>query len=160
MNIFIVSPEITIGSFCSLASNIIIGPGDHPINYLSTSPFLYMDNLGYSDSQGNEIFLKPCKIGNDVWIGDNVFIKGGVFVWDGAIIGAGAVVTKDVPPYAIVEGVPAKLILYRFDNDTISKLLKLRWWDLPDEIIRQIPFRDINKAIVFLDGYLLKNKIH
>lgn len=156
-NIFVGSSETTIGSFCSLASNIIIGPGEHPINYLSTSPFLYMNNLGYTESQGNEIFLKSCKIGNDVWIGDNVFIKGGVNIGDGAIIGAGAIVTKDVPAYAIVGGVPAKLIRYRFDDEIICKLLKIKWWDFPDKIIRKIPFRNIDEAIAFLENYQSKS---
>ncbi len=80
----------------------------------------------------------------------NVIIKDGVTVGDGAVIGMGAVVTKDVPPYAIVGGVPAKVIKYRFDEKTITKLLELKWWDLDDEIIKQIPVNDINKAIEFL----------
>lgn len=151
-NIFIGSSETTIGSFCSLATNIIIGPGEHPINYLTTSPFLYNESFGYSNFKEDEIFLKPCKIGNDVWIGDNVFIKGGVNIGDGAIIGAGAIVTKDVPAYAIVVGVPAKIIRYRFDQNTISKLLKIKWWNLSDEIIKQIPFRNINESIKFLEN--------
>lgn len=71
--------------------------------------------------------LKP--VGNDVWIGAKVFIKAGIEVGDGAIISAGAVVTKDVPPYAIVGGVPSKVIKYRFDIDTIQRLLKLQWWE-------------------------------
>lgn len=155
-NVYIGSPETTIGSFCSLAANIIIGPGDHPTNYLSTSSFFYMDCLGYSNSQGNEEFLEPCKIGNDVWICDNVFIKGGIKIGNGAVIGAGAVVVKDVPPYAIVGGVPAKIIRYRFDKEIISQLEELGWWDLGDDVIKKIPFRDINEAIKFIKKHKTK----
>ena len=72
-------------------------------------------------------------IGNDVWIGKRAIIKAGVKIGDGAVVGAGAVVTKDVPPYAIVAGVPAKIIKYRFDEDTIAQLLKTKWWNLSDE---------------------------
>ena len=150
-NVVVSSPKTTIGSFCSLASNISIGPGDHPLNYLSSSSFFYMDNLGWSDKQGINIFLKHCIIGNDVWIGDNVFIKGGITIGDGAVIGAGAVVVKDVPPYAVVGGVPAKIIKYRFDDAIIQKLLKIKWWDFPDEILKKVPFDNIEKAIEFLE---------
>lgn len=74
-------------------------------------------------------YLKPLKIGNDVWIQQDVFICGGVEISDGAIVLAGAVVTKDVPPYAIVGGVPAKVIRFRYDNETIQFLLRIKWWN-------------------------------
>ena len=151
-NVYVGSNYTTIGSFCSLAANIFIGPGDHPTNYLSSSSFLYMSCLGWCDeTQGNEIFLKPCDIGNDVWIGDNVFIRGGVKIGDGAVIGAGAVVVKDVPPYAVVGGVPAQIIKYRFDAPTIQRLLATQWWNKDDDFIRQLPFRDIEKCLEVLE---------
>ena len=87
---------------------------------------------------------------NDVWIGDGAFIKNGVTIGDGAIIGAKAVVTKNIPPYAIVAGIPAEVIGYRFDEKTICSLLESKWWNLPDDTIRQIPFDDIEKAVEFL----------
>ncbi|WP_370976719.1 CatB-related O-acetyltransferase [Enterobacter roggenkampii] len=95
-------------------------------------------------------YIEPVIIGNDVWIGDGAFIKNGVTIGDGAIIGAKAVVTKNIPPYAIVAGIPAEVIGYRFDEKTICSLLESKWWNLPDDTIRQIPFDDIEKAVEFL----------
>ena len=93
---------------------------------------------------------EPIHIGNDVWIGDEVFVKNGVTIGDGAVLGARSVVTKDVPPYAIVAGVPAKIIRYRFDEPTRQELLRLKWWELDDDIIRQIPYDNISAALQFL----------
>ena len=94
--------------------------------------------------------MEPVHIGNDVWIGSGVFIKNGITIGDGAIVGAHAVVTKDVPPYAIVCGNPARIIRYRLSDDIIKQLLELKWWNLPDDIIKQIPYDDVYKAIEFL----------
>lgn len=153
-DIFIVNPQTKIGAFCSFGPRVVLGHGKHPINFLSTSPYFYFERLGYKDKNqvGHEEYwdLEPIEIGNDVWIGDGVFVKNGIKIGDGAIIGARAVVTKDVPPYAIVVGSPAKIIKYRFDEETIKTLLELKWWELDDEIIKQIPYDDINKAIEFI----------
>lgn len=142
--------ETIIGKYCSIAGNVIIGIGDHPINWLSTSPYFYHAFLGWRDKPEFRNTVIPSVIGNDVWIGQNAMIKAGVTVGNGAIVAAGAVVVKDVPPYAIVGGVPAKLIRYRFSEQQISDLEDLKWWDLDEEIIKKIPYQDIDKAIEFL----------
>ena len=145
------NPETTIGSFCSIAQNVMIGPSEHPLNYLSSSPCFYTSMFGWRNRKCNyKIIADPCHIGNDVWIGHGVFIKAGVNVGDGAVIAAGAVVVKDIPPYAIVGGVPAKVIRYRFSEEQIKALLELKWWDLDDEVIQQIPYENIDEAIEFI----------
>lgn len=141
----------TIGSFVSIGHGVRIGHGNHPKYYLSTSPYLYLDRLEYKTkkivSHNEWEVLDPVHIGNDVWIGDNVWIKNGVTVGDGVIIGACSVVTHDIPPYAIVVGNPAKVLSYRFSEEIITELLKLRWWDLPDEYIKTLQYDDINVCL-------------
>jgi acetyltransferase-like isoleucine patch superfamily enzyme len=127
-----------IGSFCSIGPNVSLGGlGWHPTDRLSTHPAFYSSRLQagttfVSDNNklDQETELQHTKVGNDVWIGAGCIVLDGVTIGDGAIIAAGAVVTKDVPPYAIVGGVPAKIIRYRFDISTINALLKWRWWEL------------------------------
>lgn len=134
-----------IGNFCSISSNVKIIEATHPLNFISTSPVFYstakQTNSTFVDKTifDDLLFLPnsnfPCEIGNDVWIGENVLIKGGVKIGDGACIAMGAVVTKDVPPYAVVGGVPAKIIKYRFDKTLIKRLLNSEWWIKSDEWI-------------------------
>lgn len=136
-----------IGKFCSIASFCIIGPNNHPIDWISTSPKLYtlIDMVGKS---GYIETKKPPVIGNDVWIGTHSVIFKGIHIGDGAIIAAGSIVTKDVPPYAIVGGTPAKLIKYRFEDEIIDKLLKLKWWELNENELKSM--RDlIEKRNIF-----------
>ena len=144
----------SIGRFCSLGNNILIGPGNHPTNWLSSSPFQY--NAIYMDHPEFRQFgitgktfdsPSPVSVGDDVWIGSNVTILSGVRVGTGAIVGAGSVVTKDVPPYAICVGVPAKIIRYRFTQDIIKQLLDLQWWNYDIRGMEKVSFDDVPKAI-------------
>lgn len=121
-----------IGSFCSIAPDCIIGLGAHPMKYVSTHPVFYARKGHWDFEPANNVFYEEYKkisIGNDVWVGARAVIVDGVSIGNGAIIAAGAVVTKDVPPYAIVGGVPAKIIKYRFSKDIINELESSLWWE-------------------------------
>ena len=129
-----------LGKFCSLARNVDIGGFDHDYKKFTTMPefrFKQINNGGGNLSTINNHENDYCEIGNDVWIAAGAIVLHKVKIGDGAIVGAGAVVTHDVPPYAIVAGVPAKEIRKRFENETIERLLELNWWDWPDEKIKK-----------------------
>lgn len=148
-------PDTKVGQFTSIASNAWIAPGNHPLDMLTTSPFYYAPynerkpeyNKRLSKIVMNRNWGEKTKIGNDVWIGVNATVLQGVKIADGVVVGANSLVTKDVPPYAIVGGVPAKIIRYRFSKEQISQLLKLQWWELPMEEINSLPFDDIDACI-------------
>lgn len=133
-----VSWHAQIGAFCSLSWNVSIGGANHDYNRLTTHPFLYASQFGLNgEHAGYERFNEDCIIGNDVWLGSGVVVLRGVHIGNGAVVGANAVVTKDVEPYTIVAGVPAKPIKKRFPDSVISELQNLEWWNLPAEIIRK-----------------------
>lgn len=144
----------SIGRYCSIAKHVQIGVASHPTDWLSISARQYVPTyldfhrfVGKSvRTVGHEMF-EPTTIGNDVWIGTNAVIMGGVTIGDGAIVAAGAVVTKDVPPYAIVGGVPAKVIRFRFPEDVIRELLELKWWDYDLADFGKVDWRDIRQTI-------------
>ncbi len=127
--------KANIGRFCSIASDVHIIGGKHPTrDWVSTHPAFYSTQtlVGATYAKSNsfvEYAAHPTTIGNDVWIGAHALLIEGICIGDGAIIAAGAVVTKDVPPYAIVGGIPAKIMRKRFTDEQIAKLLKLQWWN-------------------------------
>jgi len=125
-----------IGKYCAISWDITINAISHPYNHLTVSAFPYVPYVGNFVKERNQSYQKVI-IKNDVWIGANSVIMPGVTIGNGAIIGAGAVVTKNVPDYAIVAGVPAKIIKYRFSEEIIKRLLELKWWDLDPIIIKR-----------------------
>ena len=130
-----------VGKFCSVATGCLIGLAGHNLQGISTSPvFTERDNPSGScwTEKHEENVLRPVTIGNDVWIGVRVIILGGVKIGNGAVIGAGSVVTRDVPPYAVVAGAPARLIRYRFEEPVIRRLEELQWWNKSEEELRQL----------------------
>lgn len=146
---------VKIGNFCSIADGLqIIMRGDHHSEWVTTFPFMCFWKNGslpknipcQGKSKGKVI------IGNDVWIGLDVLILSGVTIGDGAIVGARSVVTKDVPPYAIAAGNPARVVKYRFDEATIQKLLRIAWWNWPDyEIGAVLPLLLSNNINAFIE---------
>ena len=147
-----------IGKFCSIASNVTFGLGMHPTHLISTHPSFYSCNKGYKTFADREYFLEYGTIilGNDVWVGNNAIIMYGVSIGDGAIIAAGAIVTKDVKPYEVVGGIPAKHIKFRFKEDEILKLSTFKWWN-KDEAWLEEHYKLFLDREKFLE-YLEKNE--
>lgn len=131
----------TIGKYCSIAGNCNIGLANHTKNFISTSPIFTerKNGTGTSWIKADVVsqLQKEVIIGNDVWIGNKATIFSGINIGNGAIVGANAVVTKDVPNYAVVVGIPAKIIRYRFSDEIIKELLNTNWWDAQDEDLKK-----------------------
>lgn len=129
------APYTTIGRYCSFAHGARVLTADHPLSHKSTHGFFFNPDYGLCSTI--EVRCIPKVIGNDVWIGHNaVILKGAKCIGDGAVIGANAVVNKDVPPYAVVVGNPARIVQYRFSPDVIEELLQSRWWEKSVEELR------------------------
>lgn len=154
--------KIKIGKYCCIGNHVLINPAFHPKNWLSVHPFQYrkcLDAKLYGDMPQNPDYIffedtpKKIEIENDVWIGENACIMGGVKIHNGAIIGTKAVVTKDIPPYAIAAGIPAKVINYRFEKHIIERLLISQWWNLPHKFIQKLPYNNIEESLNLIESY-------
>lgn len=153
----------SIGRYCSIAGGVRIGDYEHPTDWLSTSPFQYNpERFGFADVANAYEALPETEeqhefrgdgpwIGNDVWIGARATVLRGVTIGDGAIVAASAVVTKDVPPYAIVGGVPARVIRHRFPEATIERLRETQWWRFTPNQLGGIAFDDVESALDEID---------
>jgi acetyltransferase-like isoleucine patch superfamily enzyme len=145
----------TVGAYCAIGARTAINPFNHPVDWLSINEFQYHPNSfdwvpEYRDLDRLERtpdMFRHVTIGNDVWTGHNVNVMAGVSVGDGAIIGAGSVVTKDVPAFAIVAGVPARVVRMRFSDAVIERLLRVKWWDLELSELSGLPFRDVERCL-------------
>ncbi len=147
----------SVGKFCSIAAYTRINPGNHPTWRVTTNHSTYRRKKYGLDTKDDEEFFQwrkdhHCTIGHDVWIGHGVTVLAGVSIGIGACIGAGAVVTKDIPPYAIAVGVPARVIKYRFDPDTIERIVRSEYWNWDRETLEK-HFADLRKIGVFLDKH-------
>lgn len=133
-----------VGRYCSIGKDAIIGMERkaHPSDWVTTHPFTNKIRADECKSAAS-----PCRIGHDVWIGERAIIMDNVKIGTGAIIGTSSIVTKDVPPYAIVAGIPAKIINYRFDKKTVDRLLLSEWWNLNPSKLKDLP---LNQPEAFL----------
>jgi virginiamycin A acetyltransferase len=135
--------RVSIGGYCSFAYGVtIVSSGEHNYRGVANYPFAAM----FDGDVNRDTYSKGSVcIGNDVWVGANATILSGVTIGDGAVVAAGSVVVKSVPPYAIVGGVPATIIKYRFTPETIARLIHVAWWEWPQELLKK------NKNLFYLD---------
>jgi acetyltransferase-like isoleucine patch superfamily enzyme len=141
-----------IGRYCSIASNVSIGSGSHPLaRNVSTHPIFHLRRLPEWDLVPRDTFdeFRPTQVGSDVWIGTNAVLRDGVTVGDGAVIGAGSIVTRDLEPYGVYAGVPARLLRFRFDETVVERLLQIKWWDRDFSWIRRhaLTFADVDRFL-------------
>lgn len=159
----------TIGRFCSIARNVALGPPEHPVDWVSSHPMQYGGLNWFNGFESWDEMSNPnlrwlgnragVKVGHNVWIGRNAVVRQGVTVGDGAIIGANAFVNKDVPPYAIVAGQPAKLIRFRLPEEQISELTKLLWWNWKAPEKEAFAYDDVPKFIETFKKWKTEGKL-
>ncbi len=149
--------DCEVGGFCSIASKVTIGGSRHPMEFASTSPvFLsHRDSVKTKFARHPYVWRTKTVVGHDVWVGEGALIKGGISIGHGAVIGMGSVVTKDVEPYMIVAGNPARVIRPRFPANVAAAMLKFAWWNLPDaELNRLGPLFDRPEELLRQEGFL------
>ena len=150
---------LEMGRFCAIGAKLVCALPEHYSDWIGSSS-VFLRHYDWADSKDHYsvpatrkgLLIRPVTFGSDVWVGRDVYIKGGVTVGDGAVIAARSVVTRDVPPYAIVGGVPARVIRYRFDESTIERLLKVRWWDLDPVWMQQVDPSDVPAVLDYLES--------
>ena len=146
-----------IGKFCSIASHTRMNPGNHPTWRVTTSHSTYRRvQYGFDETDDEEFFAwrqaHRCRVGHDVWMGHGTLLTAGCKVGIGVCTGSGSVITKDIPPYAIVGGVPAKVIKFRFDPKTIEKLMRIAYWEWDHETVKA-RFKDLYNVNEFVEKY-------
>jgi acetyltransferase-like isoleucine patch superfamily enzyme len=149
----------TIGAYCAIGARSSFNPFNHPTSWLSIHEFQYHakaydwieEYRNFDRLERTADMFEAVSVGNDVWTGHHVNVMGGVRVGDGAIIAAGSVVTKDVPPYAVVAGVPAVVKRLRFPDATIERLMRVKWWELDLSDLSGLPFRDIDRCLDLIE---------
>lgn len=153
--------KVIIGDYCSIGQNVYFVTANHALDLVTTYPFKSLEKF-YTDQSlpisDDHVLCKPTLVGNDVWIGNNVQIMAGVTIGDGAVIAAGSIVTKDVAPYAIVGGNPAKLIRYLIeDEEQRLAMQKISWWDWPEQVVAERLESMMSKDLsAFIAEYLPK----
>jgi len=151
--------DLETGSYSTFGSRISIGAFSHPTDGLTIHEVGYRNTIAsygetvYKNDAEDYLLSRSVKtiIGNDVWVGDNSVVIKGINIGDGAVVAAGSVVTKDVAPYSIVAGNPARLIRKRFNDNVIERLLRSKWWEYSMEELKGVPFDDVDKSLEILE---------
>lgn len=149
----------SMGAYCAIGARTSFNPFNHPTDWMSINEFQYHplsfdwvpEYTAIERLERTPDMFNSARIGNDVWTGHNVNVMAGINVGDGAVIAAGSVVTSDVPPYAIVAGVPAKVIRFRFPDAIVERLLKVRWWDFELSELSGLNFRNVPEILPVLE---------